>query len=898
MKLNKIARFINIAIVFIFFFLFLYTSYKVFIKGNISEQVAIHFNGNVDFDGIEIYRESFKGNLTRINYNLKFSYVISRGWAKRIQIKVPEKVEKNIESITVKVGNNIFLFSNSDIFSIWERSEQGFYLVPENVRGRTSIIKSLSIIKNWPGDINVILRLFNFFFVKFIWLFIVIITLFNYFWALVVFIVQSKTKLEVNELLKSVLLFHITVGKKMTKSRIFSLIIKYKDYMIIVLLSLLCWGGLFTLEGIWWDDWAWVWHYFESDSYNTFIVPFQNLKKVIEGAELYALFKMFEIFNYKTLIMWSIAKYITFTINSILIFLICKSIIQKNTLLSLLIACIYLVSPVVNNLCTVTLLYHLEIFFFLLSILFSIKAITENKYRVIYYILSIAFSLYTMLALGSYIFLDVVRPILVFYFFQKNNKGKLLSSIRKTMLFWAPFILNGFLILLNFILTPQKGAYEGVYRPPTISLDYISQAVMNYVSTFGYYFELFYKIIFELMFTNFNYLFFSFSILGGGLVYFLIKNKNKENEGIDNKATFFLIVLGFVFIFAGFLPYALVRGPVTFGLGSRHGILVNIGFCIVIPAIIFFLYSKKVLSKTIFSFLMFSLIFLSIFQNRSAVKSYSNDWKQQQEFWWQFTWRVPSLKKDTFLLVNMPREEYKYFSVWRGSYVFSGPLNLLYSKSGILYKEANNHFSRSVEKNETEILGFFDKKSKQQEFLSFSGVQKFNLNNIVTASFKDNYLELNSDIYNFSNNEVNFLRYLARESYKEQIVNDNEGYYFPLRWLLGPEPKPGWEYCYQKAKLYLSIGETRKVRMLYDKASELKVEEEFTADVYLPFIIAFYLDKKYDEAENILKKWALLSNGKYEDGLKMINYVESINGDEDIIQELMINLNEYTIHNY
>jgi len=56
---------------------------------------------------------------------------------------------------------------------------------------------------------------------------------------------------------------------------------RYLPYLIIIMVSLLTRGMMIFMEGIWWDDWAWVWHYLCTSDFNEFMYPIISLGTVL-----------------------------------------------------------------------------------------------------------------------------------------------------------------------------------------------------------------------------------------------------------------------------------------------------------------------------------------------------------------------------------------------------------------------------------------------------------------------------------------------------------------------------------------------------------------------------------------------------------------------------------------
>jgi hypothetical protein len=121
-----------------------------------------------------------------------------------------------------------------------------------------------------------------------------------------------------------------------------------KFHLTLIALAFLCWGRLLSLRGIWWDDWSWVWHYFDSKNLSEFFYPIFSLTRPLDGFFLLLNFKLFETVPQDATNIWNIWKFIIFLINPILLYRIAKRTLHPESLLPEIIAIVYLVSPLVN----------------------------------------------------------------------------------------------------------------------------------------------------------------------------------------------------------------------------------------------------------------------------------------------------------------------------------------------------------------------------------------------------------------------------------------------------------------------------------------------------------------------------------------------------------------------
>lgn len=264
-----------------------------------------------------------------------------------------------------------------------------------------------------------------------------------------------------------------------------------KNVFCLVLLSFLCWGGFLTLRGIWWDDWAWVWVYFDTKGMSGFMLPFKSLRKEIEGTLIYSIFKLFEPFGGAATQIWNVLKFVIFTCNAVLLYLSVKTIQRSETILPETIAVAYLVSPAVNNFCSANIGYYLEVLFFLLSIFFSVRAAKENNPKGINYKLSFIFAIFPVVALGTYIFFDLLRAVVVLYILLEIHNIKTYEALKRTVLFHYPFLLLGVSALLYTKLMPQYGQYKSLYAIKEHGFNLLAGVTKRYWASFWYFVSLY-----------------------------------------------------------------------------------------------------------------------------------------------------------------------------------------------------------------------------------------------------------------------------------------------------------------------------------------------------------------------------------------------------------------------
>ncbi len=549
------------------------------------------------------------------------------------------------------------------------------------------------------------------------------------------------------------------------------------------------------------DDWAWVWHYYGSGGLSEFILPFKSLRHEFDGYLLALNFKLLDQVPLIATQIWCILKAVIFVLNAILLYFIAKSVLCKKSLLPAAVTVTYLTSPIALNLCLVELPRRIYLSFFLVSVLCSVKSISKTKFKLSYYLSALFFVFLSMLGLESFILFDAARPIIIFYMLSKAPNFDYLKTLKRSILYWFPFVLTGvFILTLRMgLLVPRSGVYASSYAIKSLSAFQYPGFLM-----FGY--------LKSLVFLLLSYVW-SFSkgmvvitaepslVLQSIIVTVLamvmiFRKRILSGNNYRNSALFFeakiTTIVGIFLILVGLFPYIMTRGGYRPGIESRHGMLASIGISVFIPALLLMLYYKGRIKAFFLYFLFGSLIFLGVFQCNIAVKFYGKDWEQQRSFWWKFMRQVPEIRDKTYLLVDMPREAGHYLGNWRGSYEFACPLNLLYARSRDK-DEINRHYAESMEyafgNGATEECSYWANADKKEvQFESFKGLQIYYPKNLIIVSYHQGFLSLNGEICEAGRNCTKDIKLLLPHIAAGQILYKMRTAEFPFRFIIGCEP--------------------------------------------------------------------------------------------------------------
>lgn len=647
---------------------------------------------------------------------------------------------------------------------------------------------------------------------------------------------------------------------------------RYRAKLLIVLFSFLCWGRILSMSGIWWDDWAWVWHYFGSDNAGEFMRPFEWLKHRSVGYMLLFDFKLFDLFREHTTNIWSLFRFIVFTLNAILIYKIAGRVLRDKVVLPLAVSIIYLSSPVVTHLALVTYDYHVFLFFYLLSVLFSIKSIEGGKLSLPLYVPSVLLSFIAMVSLESFIVFDFLRPLLFLYVLRNGKNETMRMSVRRSLMYWLPFLLTGISILIEAAINPQSGPYAGVYSTGGLSAKLLYTVIGRYIISLFYIFiKAYTQSLNQTVLNSGNIPFILVSVAAGIYAYFILRNTDRNPDTSSNYAlreARLAAIFGLLTVVVGLFPYALTREAVTYGHQSRHGLLAAIGASIFFPAMLITFYNKKLLGKRTCQSIFGLLVFLGALQCNYTIKVYKDNWEHQRSIWWQMIWRAPDIKPNTFMIIDMPWSE----APGGGSYVLPPGLNLAYAKSRDK-KEIFSHYAYELRNafrtDETNYRAIHDR--EVVEFQTYKGLTRIYPKNLIAASYQDGYLYLNDEIAEPVSSEWTDVEFMMSNVKEDRIIYEDTVSDFPYRWILEPELKHDWRYYYQKANALSGMNYQSGIVQLFNEAREKGYDlSVIRPQNLLPFVKAFYLTDDLDTGEGLLIKWATSPAGNREWAIKYL----------------------------
>jgi hypothetical protein len=281
----------------------------------------------------------------------------------------------------------------------------------------------------------------------------------------------------------------------------------------------------------------------------------------------------------------------------------------------------------------------------------------------------------------------------------------------------------------------------------------------------------------------------------------------QARDGTEKRTTYYAIGLGlFLLPFAG-APFWLTGLTISLAHpASRFTLPFMLAVSLIVAGLIEFI---PVRARY---FVLATLIGLSAGRQFLWSTDYLRDWQTQKNLFWQMTWRAPSLKPDTLVLMN---EELSFDA----DNSLSAPLNWIYAphsredQIGYVLFYPTNRLNESLPALQSNLPIRYD---------YIAG--RFNGNTSDAVAFyyaPPSCLRLLDPDIDPDNHFIpleSLMREASALSNQDRIVDSSDA---KMPDVYGPEPAHGWCYYFEKADLAQQFGNWDQVVSLGDKALKL-----------------------------------------------------------------------------
>ena len=577
--------------------------------------------------------------------------------------------------------------------------------------------------------------------------------------------------------------------------------------LVLFVVAFLAYGLFFWERGFYWDEapWTWIYYHLGPDA----LTKTFSTSRPFWGIIYQVTMPLIGPYPW----CWQLLMVIMRWLTAVLVWMLLRQVWQKDERPALWVSLLFLVYPGLGQ-NFISLMYthfYIVLNCFLFSLYLSILAIRQPNRRIPLTIAALAFSVINLLTLEYFYFIEFLRLILFWIILD----GEWLQRIKRAVVLYLPYfgVMLAITIWRLFFFENQNASYsyvalQLVRENPLLGIWSIVKSIF-----FAFWETIPHAWIFPFEPISAAELGTRVTILAGALVlistlviavYLFFFNKYASSERAWIKSMFILGI--FAWLLAG-VSFWLVGIEVQLHFSAdRFTMPFMLGSSLIVIAMLGLLYSRPKLQYALLSL----LVAFSIGKQFETNIAYVRDWDVQHDLFWQMSWRIPALEKNTAIISNdLP---VTYFS----DNSLSGPLNWIYSREGemdhILY-------FISVRLNR----GLPDLKPGlpiEQNYLArmFHG----NTSQLVVVDFSPPGCLRVLDPQIDSDNRllVPLLRDAAVLS-NTSLIHAKNPASMPES-LFAPESEHGWCYYFEKADLARQFGDWEEVVKLGDKAFQLE----------------------------------------------------------------------------
>ena len=576
--------------------------------------------------------------------------------------------------------------------------------------------------------------------------------------------------------------------------------------VVLLIVAALTYGLFFWERGFYWDEAPWTWIYYRLGP--AALTKTFSTSRPFWGMIYQVTMPLLGPYPWRWQFLMVILRWLT----AMLVWLLLRQVWPKDERPALWGSLLFLVYPGLGQ-NFISLMYshfYIVLNCFLVSLYLSVLAIRQPHRRVPLTLAALGFSVVNLLTMEYFYFLEFLRIILFWIVIDGEWKQKL----RRAVLLFLPYfaVMVGVTFWRLFFFENQNASYRYV------TLDLLRADPLSGISTL---LKSILMAFWETVPRAWLYAFESASVDQLGLrvtiltavlvlvstiliaLYLLLYDRSERWRRPPVRQMF---LLGFAaWLFAGGSFWLVGIEPQLHFSADRFTLPFMLGSSLMLVALISLLHSRPKLQYGLLAL----LIAFSIGKQFETNIAYIRDWDVHHDLFWQMSWRMPALERNTAILSNdLP---VTYFS----DNSLSGPLNWIYSPPGemdhILYF-ISIRLNRGLPDLEPGL-------PIEQNYLAkaFHG----NTSQLVVIDYSPPgcLRVLDPQIDPANRLLVPLLRDAAVLSNVSMIRSENT-VSLPDS-LFAPEPAHGWCYYFEKADLARQSGDWQKVAELGDIAFKL-----------------------------------------------------------------------------
>ena len=607
--------------------------------------------------------------------------------------------------------------------------------------------------------------------------------------------------------------------------------------VLLLLVAALTYGLFFWERGFYWDEAPWTWIYYRLGP--AALTKTFSTSRPFWGMIYQVTMPLLGPYPWRWQFLMVILRWLT----AVLVWMLLRQVWPKDERPALWGSLLFLVYPALGQNFIALMYSHFYIVLncFLFSLYLSVLAIRQPDRRLLLTIAALAFSVVNLLTMEYFYFMEFLRFVLFWIVLDGDWKQR----IRRATLLFIPYfaIMIGVTFWRLFFFENQNASYRYV------TLDLLRENPLLGIATLfravgmAFWETAVHAWTFPFEATGVEQLGLRVTILAALLVLvsailialYLVLSRLARTE---RAPVWQIFLLGFAsWLLAGGSFWLVGIEPQLHFSADRFTMPFMLGSSLLLVAVLSLLHARPRLQYSLLAL----LIAFSIGKQFETNIGYVRDWDVHQDLFWQMSWRIPAMERNTALISNdLP---VTYFS----DNSLSGPLNWIYGREGemdhILYF-ISIRLNRGLPDLVPEL-------PIEQNYLAktFHG----NTSQLVVIDYSPPgcMRVLDPQIDSANRLLVPLLREAAWLSNTE-MIHQERAVTLPAS-LFAPEPAHGWCYYFEKADLARQFGDWQKVAELGEIAFQLEDHPNNPVERFV-FIEAYAHVGEWERAVNLSRE--------------------------------------------
>ena len=443
-------------------------------------------------------------------------------------------------------------------------------------------------------------------------------------------------------------------------------------YLLLVI-AILTYGLFFWQRGFYWDEEPWTWIYYRLGP--AILTKTFSTSRPFWGMIYQLTLPIIGPVPWRWQALMVIMRWLT----ALLVWVVLRQVWPKNPHPALWTSLLFLVYPALGQNFVALMYTHFYIVLncFLLSLYLSILAVRIPSRRLPLTIAAVALALVNLLTMEYFYFLEFFRIVLFWFVLDEHWKERL----RRVALLFAPYLLAflGVSFWRAFFFKNQNASYgyaalSLIRQTPLAGVwSLIQNIFFSFLETVPHaWFFPFQTVDVSSLGARTTALAFGLAILSMLLIGLYLFCFSRFDQFENNWIGQAFILGAFAWLFAGGSFWLVGIQPQLHFSEDRFTMPFMLGSSLLVVALIGLIKAKPNIQFTLLAL----LIGFSVGKQFQANTDYRRDWTTQRDFFWQMSWRIPSLAPDSAILTNDLPVTYS------SDNSLSGPLNWMYSPAG------------------------------------------------------------------------------------------------------------------------------------------------------------------------------------------------------------------------